>query len=209
MSLLRKVSFFAGLAQQQLEKVAESLTAAEYPPGASVIVKGDVGDSFYLLRSGTVIVSDGVRELSRIGAGGFFGERALLKDDVRAAHVTVAQDACCAAVCYALSRDSFKAALAMVEETFRVEALRGMALLSPLQPAQLVTAAAAMERMVRVSTLHDTTRCDAMRCDAMGMRGALTRARACAGAERRRGCGGKGLSAGRRLRGGGGRGGRV
>jgi len=178
-SLLRKVSFFAGLAPQQLEKVAESLAAAEYPPGASVIVKGGVGDSFYLLRSGTVVVSDGVRELSRIGAGGFFGERALLKDDVRAAHVTVALDACCAAVCYALSRDNFKAALAMVEETFRVEALRGMALLSPLQPAQLVTAAAAMERMVRFPA--DTMRRDG---DARGADARACVCRSCMAARR-------------------------
>ncbi len=102
-----------------------------------------MGDCFYLLRTGSALVSDGGRELGRIAPGGCFGERALLTDEVRAAHITAGPGA--PAACFALSRAAFKAALAMVEETFRLGALGSVAQLAPLSDAQLVAAAAALE----------------------------------------------------------------
>lgn len=156
MTLLRNVPFFAALTEPQLAKVAECLTPEEFAPGSPIIIKGDLGDSFYILRSGTAVVTDGPGAvLATVQAGGYFGERALLNDDVRAAHVTVPRDGP-PAVCFVLRRDAFKAALALVEETFRTGALRTMPLLAPLSPQQLADAAGAMKRVVRrISNSHN------------------------------------------------------
>ena len=148
--LLRNVPFFGGLTYSQLAKVAECLAPEDFPPGSPIITKGDLGDCFYMLRSGAAIVTDGVKQLATVQPGGYFGERALLNDDVRAANVTVPPGGS-PALCYVLSRSAFKAALAMVEETFRCDALKGLPLLAPLTPQQLVTAAGAMTRMVRAA----------------------------------------------------------
>ena len=148
MSHLQAVSFFKDLGPAQLAKVAESLEPAEFVPGAPIITMGDVGDCFYILRAGTVVVTDDRQaELCRIGAGGHFGERALLSDDVRAAHITVAPDSRPALV-YTLQRDAFRAALAMAEETFRMGALSGLRELAPLcASGQLGAVCAAMTHL--------------------------------------------------------------
>jgi CRP-like cAMP-binding protein len=151
-SLLRNVPFFGDLTEAQLSKVAECLAPEEHAPGAPIITKGDIGDCFYMLRSGTALVTDGPGKLlATVQQGGFFGERALLNDDVRAAHVSVAPDGE-SALCFVLRRDAFKAALAMVEETFRCGSLSSMPLLAPLAPQQLAAAAGDMKRVVRSIT---------------------------------------------------------
>ena len=76
---------FAKLTPSQLAVVAESLVPLTFEGGDVIITKGETGDCFYMVRAGEAVVSDGGRELARIGAGGSFGERALLKDEVRAA----------------------------------------------------------------------------------------------------------------------------
>jgi cGMP-dependent protein kinase len=145
-ALLCKVRLFRNLSPEQLSKVAESLASVEYPPGAPIIIKGEVGDCFYLLRAGEVVVSDGGRVLARLSPGAAFGDRALLTDEVRAAHISAAPE--CAASVFALSREAFKGALAMVEETFRLDALGTLAELAPLSASQLVAVAGALEREV-------------------------------------------------------------
>jgi len=132
---------FAKLTTSQLAVVAESLVPMAFEGGEAIITKGETGDCFYMVRAGEAVVSDGGRELARIGAGGSFGERALLRDEVRAAHITAAPGS--AVQCFALQRDAFKAALAMADETFRVGALQSMAALAPLSQAQLAQLAAA------------------------------------------------------------------
>jgi CRP-like cAMP-binding protein len=137
---------FAKLTPSQLEVVAESLVPLTFQGGDVIITKGETGDCFYMVRAGEAVVSDGGRELARIGAGGSFGERALLKDEVRAAHITAAAGA--PVQCFALHRDAFKAALAMADESFRVGALQSMGALAPLSQQQLQQLAASVEAEV-------------------------------------------------------------
>lgn len=193
-ALLRKVDLFAGLSPAQLETLAASLSSADYPPGATVVAKGDPGEHFFMIRSGTVRVfypdapspansipglepgatsltsslasslsvssssgdaaaAPGDSLLARLGPGMWFGERALLAasdagpPERRAA--TVVAEPPGGAQLAVLSRSAFCAALALVEETFRVAGLRKAEELAPLLPAQLVLAAAAFERQAR------------------------------------------------------------
>lgn len=140
------MDLFAKLNPEQLAKVAESLACVEFGGSAVIITKGEPGDCFYLVRTGGAVVSDGTRQLGEISPGGSFGERALLTDEVRAAHITAGPLGC---ALFALSRDAFKAALAMVDEVFRADALRRLPQLpAALAPPQLAAACAAMERVL-------------------------------------------------------------
>ena len=59
--------------------------------GEAVVRQGEVGDVFYVVSSGLVVVQrDGV-EVRQIAAGGHFGEVALLRDAPRNATVVAAE----------------------------------------------------------------------------------------------------------------------
>ena len=89
---LRKVHILHNLTDAQLNKCAEAVRFVEFVRGERIIHKGDAGDVFYIIRSGTVICSgiasiDGQTTME-LTEGDYFGERALLTDEPRAADVT-------------------------------------------------------------------------------------------------------------------------
>jgi hypothetical protein len=51
--------------------------------GARVIMEGDVGDKFYIIKEGEAQVIQGDREVNRLFRSDFFGEQALLQDEPR------------------------------------------------------------------------------------------------------------------------------
>jgi signal transduction histidine kinase len=70
-----------------LQKVAQTKS---YPAGTVIFQEGDKGDGVYVVKSGSVKITavihqDERRVLSRIGAGDFFGEMAVLDSDPRSA----------------------------------------------------------------------------------------------------------------------------
>ena len=70
-----------------------------FPAGAEIFSGGDPGDRFYVIEEGTAVVSGG----PSLGAGGFFGEIALLRDVPRTATVRAETDV----TLYALERADF------------------------------------------------------------------------------------------------------
>ena len=70
----------------------------KYPAGVEIIKKGDVGSTFYIIKEGSVVCTDigaGARKFPDVdlGVGKYFGERALISKDPRAATV-LAKDDC-------------------------------------------------------------------------------------------------------------------
>ena len=63
----------------------------EFRAGQTIFRQGERGDRFYIIQEGAVVVSKtagGERAvLARLGEGAYFGERALIKDDVRQARL--------------------------------------------------------------------------------------------------------------------------
>jgi len=101
-ALLRAVEILEALPEATIERLAASLTEVRLPAASIVIREGDTGDLFYVIGEGEVEVAG-----KTLGAGGSFGEIALLRDVPRTATVTATTDV----VLYALERDVFVAAV--------------------------------------------------------------------------------------------------
>ena len=71
--------------QQYVALLLNSGEAEPVPAGATVFAKGDPGDRIYLVKSGTIVLSTGDRELESIGPGGLFGELAVIDREPRSA----------------------------------------------------------------------------------------------------------------------------
>lgn len=88
---LRSVSFLSSLPQPTLEHLARTSERRVVPAGVGIVIEGEPGDEFFLLRSGAVDISIGARVINQLSAPASFGEIALLRDVVRTATVTTAQ----------------------------------------------------------------------------------------------------------------------
>lgn len=113
--LLGGVPIFAPLGGATLEHLAGRLIPLAVEPGTEIVRQGAAGDRFYVIAEGEVEVSADGRELSVHGAGGYFGEIALLRDVPRTATVTARTRV----VLYALDRDDFLAAVTEYAPSFR------------------------------------------------------------------------------------------
>lgn len=116
-SVLRKVPFLSELDDEILLKVTDALTTVQFPATERIINKGDAGEVFYIIREGTVKVHDiGFGDSQYVdqilGAGDWFGERALISGEARVANVTAMTD--CTALC--LSRDTFEKTLGPLQD---------------------------------------------------------------------------------------------
>lgn len=78
-SFLRKVHLLSDLTEYELENIADALETYTIPAGAVVFREGDVGDRFYIIKSGEVrAYSREHPENIKLGQGDYFGELALL-----------------------------------------------------------------------------------------------------------------------------------
>jgi putative ABC transport system ATP-binding protein len=89
---LRRVPLFSGLLPDVLTAVADQMELEEFKPGEMVIRQGDVGEKFYLIRSGEadVLIRNSAGEepvVATLDEGKFFGEAALMTGEPRKASV--------------------------------------------------------------------------------------------------------------------------
>ena len=105
--ILAAVPIFAPLPGGSLEHLAGRLVPMRLEAGTMIVREGDSGDRFYIVAEGEVEVSQSGAALSELGAGGYFGEIALIRDIPRTATVTART----AVVLYALDREDFLAAV--------------------------------------------------------------------------------------------------
>jgi hypothetical protein len=103
LALLRSIPIFAPLPAPALERLAGRAAEVVVPPGRVVFSRGDRGDRFYAIASGTASVELEDGGTRTLGAGDFFGEIALLRDVPRTATVRALDEL----RLYALERDDF------------------------------------------------------------------------------------------------------
>ena len=82
-----KVPFFAALGPSAIADVTHMLRTMDLPPRTMIIRKGQHGDCKYFLAAGEVEVDLPGKKV-RLGEGAFFGEMALLGNNLRSADIT-------------------------------------------------------------------------------------------------------------------------
>lgn len=117
-SFLVKIDAFSALNAAERSQIAEALEECLYPAGRDIVREGDEGDTFFILRKGEVVVKkliEGVQqEVMRYKPGEYFGERALIRSEPRAATCTALVDS----ECLCLNRNAFTHLLGPLEDIF-------------------------------------------------------------------------------------------
>lgn len=101
-----------------VDAMALATQSDEFRKGDVIIRQGETGDAFYIIESGTidVFISDqGTEPVARLTSGQFFGEKALLSEDVRQATCIAATDA----KCLTLTREDFVQMLGNLQDLLK------------------------------------------------------------------------------------------
>ncbi|XP_069684645.1 cGMP-dependent protein kinase, isozyme 1 isoform X2 [Periplaneta americana] len=109
-NFLRSVPLLHNLSNDVLAKIADVLEVEFYPAGAHIIRQGASGDTFFIISSGSVKVTQRIpgrreeEEIRTLERGDYFGEQALLKEDCRTASIIALPPG---VECLTLDRESF------------------------------------------------------------------------------------------------------
>lgn len=91
-------------------KLGDALEEKKYKQGDYIITEGEVGQTFYFISEGTAIATKKLgnspepTKVKDYAKGQYFGERALLTNDNRAANIVVTSEEC---IVLALERTTF------------------------------------------------------------------------------------------------------
>jgi CRP-like cAMP-binding protein len=114
--VLRKVEFFRGLRFDQMQQLRDHMREIDFGPGEVVFSQGEIGDGMYIIAKGQVTVhkreASDSREVMTLGANTYFGERALLRNEPRAASITAVDDV----KTLFISREEFEATIGPLQE---------------------------------------------------------------------------------------------
>lgn len=90
---LARVPLFSELLSSERLALAQRMQMRRYPNGTTVVQQGERGDALYLIQSGQLVVEQDQTPIALLGQGEFFGEMALLTQEVRTASVIAATGA--------------------------------------------------------------------------------------------------------------------
>jgi hypothetical protein len=102
-SLLRQVDFFSVLGPAVIAQLALNLRPVRAAPGDEIIRMGDVGDRFYVIAEGSVLIHRGEESIDVRVPGDHIGETALVLGVPRTASVTAREST----LLYRLGREPF------------------------------------------------------------------------------------------------------
>jgi CRP-like cAMP-binding protein len=89
---LQEVPLFAACSRKDLQLVARRAEDVRVPAGKTLVSEGETGHEFFVVLEGSARVSRQGRKIASIGAGGSFGELALLEKAPRNATVVADTD---------------------------------------------------------------------------------------------------------------------
>jgi protein kinase A len=128
---IKKVGLFQSLNEQTIGKFANFLTRVSFEKGDRIVEKGDIGEIFYIIEEGSVKVHDiGIGDSQSVdqmlGEGDWFGERALLTGEARAANVTALSNV----TTLAMDRDTFEKSMgelhSVMEHREKLQSLKAL-----------------------------------------------------------------------------------
>nr|XP_057927791.1 cGMP-dependent protein kinase 2 isoform X3 [Doryrhamphus excisus] len=109
-NFLRSVSLLANLPDDKLGKIVDCLEVEYYNKGEYVIREGEEGSTFYIIAQGKVKVTQTTdthktpQVINTLHKGDYFGEKALISDDVRSANIVADDDG---VECLVVDRETF------------------------------------------------------------------------------------------------------
>lgn len=116
---LKKCELLQPLLSSELQLIDQALELKKYEEGEVIFKEKDAGDRFYIIKSGTVagVLSAGTSKEQKftLSTGAFFGERALLTSEGRAATITCVDKV----ECLTLSRTDFTVLLGPLDEIMK------------------------------------------------------------------------------------------
>ncbi|NXB27769.1 KGP2 kinase, partial [Eulacestoma nigropectus] len=118
-NFLRSVSLLKNLPEDKLTKIMDCLEVEYYDKGDYVIREGEEGNTFFIIAKGKVIVTQSTADHSQpqviknLHKGDYFGEKALISDDVRSANVIADEYN---VECLVIDRETFNQTVGTYEE---------------------------------------------------------------------------------------------
>ncbi|NXK11734.1 KGP2 kinase, partial [Herpetotheres cachinnans] len=118
-NFLRSVSLLKNLPEDKLTKIMDCLEVEYYDKGDYVIREGEEGNTFFIIAKGKVIVTQSTADHSQpqliknLQKGDYFGEKALISDDVRSANVIADEYN---VECLVIDRETFNQTVGTYEE---------------------------------------------------------------------------------------------
>jgi len=133
---LESAPIFEELEGDQIDRLVDVVHTQKYQPGDVIIRKGDHGSLFYIIKSGNVQCTKAGNSDSNdliFSEGDYFGERALLTDEPRAANIIAIDEV----DCLVIDRESFDKILGplreLMDHNLGYRVLKSVPLLSELE----------------------------------------------------------------------------
>jgi CRP-like cAMP-binding protein len=119
-NMLMNYPLFQGLDESVRSGLTDVMVPVHFKQGETIVQQGDEGNTFYIIKSGSVTCTDESDKGSdiQLAAGGYFGELALINNNPRARSVLAREET----EVLALGRKDFQNILGSVKETLRKEA---------------------------------------------------------------------------------------
>ncbi|XP_039527569.1 cGMP-dependent protein kinase 2 isoform X3 [Pimephales promelas] len=118
-SFLRSVSLLKDLPEEKLAKIIDCLEVDYFDKGEYIIREGEEGNTFFIIAKGEVSVTQTTegfsepQEIKTLGVGDYFGEKALISEDVRSANIIAKEND---TQCLVVDRDNFNQMVGTYEE---------------------------------------------------------------------------------------------
>jgi cGMP-dependent protein kinase len=106
-NFINTISIFESLDNISKYNVAQKIKLKEFKPNEQIIIRGEVGDTLYIIKEGLVSCRIGLKEVRKLGNKDYFGQNAILIDVKRGLDIFALKST----LCYELSRNDLKEAL--------------------------------------------------------------------------------------------------
>ncbi|XP_077585619.1 cGMP-dependent protein kinase 2 isoform X3 [Stigmatopora nigra] len=118
-NFLRSVSLLRELPEEKISKIVDCLEVDYFEKGEYIIREGEDGDTFFIIAKGQVIVTQTTegftqpQEIKTLGVGDYFGEKALISQDLRSANIICNEND---THCLVVDRNNFNQMVGTYEE---------------------------------------------------------------------------------------------
>uniref|UniRef100_A0A7S3CUP1 Cyclic nucleotide-binding domain-containing protein n=1 Tax=Strombidium rassoulzadegani TaxID=1082188 RepID=A0A7S3CUP1_9SPIT len=118
-NFLQTVEILKTMDPYERSKLGDAVVEQRFTKGAYIITEGEPGTTFYLISEGSAIATKSLEEgqapveVRKYERGNYFGERALLTSENRAANIVVTSDEC---VVLSLDRETFNRLLGSLDK---------------------------------------------------------------------------------------------